>query len=64
MAEARGWQPEVGQSLHALPRQPADLTPPPERAAHQYQPTWRWNALIARLLVGTAKSLSKPFIIV
>src|SRR5512132_4306963 len=33
MAKARGWQPEVGQSFHTLPGQPAGLTPPPERAA-------------------------------
>jgi tRNA(fMet)-specific endonuclease VapC len=35
MAEARGWQPEVRQSLHALPplpRQPARLASALERA--------------------------------
>jgi hypothetical protein len=33
MPKARGRQPEVGQSFHTLPGQPADLAPPPERAA-------------------------------
>src|SRR5512144_1554624 len=33
MPEACWWQPQVGQSFHALPGQPADLAPPPERAA-------------------------------
>src|SRR5512147_2999085 len=33
MPEASRWQPKVGQSFHALPCQPADLAPPPERAA-------------------------------
>src|SRR5512132_4599716 len=33
MPEACRWQPKVGQSFHALPCQPADLAPPPERAA-------------------------------
>ena len=33
MPEACRWQPRVGQSFHALPCQPADLAPPPERAA-------------------------------
>ena len=33
MSNARGWQPQVNVTRHALPGQPADLAPPPERAA-------------------------------
>jgi hypothetical protein len=56
MPEACRWQPKVGQSFHALPCQPADLAPPPERAAPVPAAVTRGKRLV--VIVGQKKAMA------